>query len=53
MKLVFLSTLILPQSLAWRLFTKGIDRKSARVQVDIEGDTELGEKILSLTAIVG
>ncbi len=49
----FASRVILPQSLAWRLFTKGIDRKSARAQVEIEGDPDLGEKVLSLTAIVG
>jgi hypothetical protein len=44
---------IVPQELAWRLFTKGIDRNSARAQLEIEGDRDLGEKILNLTAIVG
>jgi hypothetical protein len=48
----FASRVILPQSLAWRIFTKGIDRKSARAQVEIEGDSILGEKVLSLTAVV-
>ncbi len=42
-----------PQELAWRLFTKGIDRGSARAQLEIDGDRDLGEKILDLTAIVG
>ena len=42
----------MPQELAWRIFTKGIDRNSARTQVQISGDTNLGEKILDLTAIV-
>jgi uncharacterized protein (TIGR03083 family) len=42
-----------PQELAWRLFTKGIDRGSARAQLKIAGDRNLGEKILDLTAIVG
>jgi uncharacterized protein (TIGR03083 family) len=44
---------IVPQELAWRLFTKGIDRNSARAQLRIDGDQALGEKILNLTAIVG
>ncbi|HTU47294.1 MAG TPA: maleylpyruvate isomerase N-terminal domain-containing protein [Bryobacteraceae bacterium] len=43
----------IPQELAWRLFTKGIDRTAARAQVGIEGDRELAEKVLDLTAIVG
>jgi len=49
----FASHVTLPQSLAWRIFTKGIDRKSARTQVEIVGDPNLGEKVLGLTAIVG
>jgi hypothetical protein len=43
----------IPQELAWRIFTKGIDRNSARAQVKIDGDPSLGEKVLSLTAVVG
>ena len=43
----------IPQELAWRVFTKGIDRDSARAQMTIEGNRELGEKVLALTAIVG
>ena len=43
----------IPQELAWRIFTKGIDRNSARAQVKIDGDPSLGEKVLSLTSIVG
>jgi len=46
------SRVTIPQALAWRLFTKGIDRRSARAQVEIEGDPDLGERVLSLTAIV-
>lgn len=42
----------MPQELAWRIFTKGIDRNSARAQVQIHGDITLGEKLLNLTAIV-
>ena len=43
----------IPQEVAWRVFTKGIDRDSARAQMEIEGDRDLGEKVLDLTAIVG
>jgi uncharacterized protein (TIGR03083 family) len=49
----FASRVRIPQELAWRLFTKGIDRDSARAQIEIEGNRELGEKVLQLTAIVG
>jgi hypothetical protein len=43
----------IPQELAWRLFTRGIDRDSARAQIEIEGNRDLGEEILNLRAIVG
>ena len=49
----FASRVTIPQALAWRLFAKGIDRGSARAQIEIEGNQELGEKVLHLTAIVG
>ena len=42
----------IPEALAWRLFTKGIDREAARAQARIEGDARLGEKALSLIGIV-
>ena len=44
---------VVPEALAWRLFTKGVDRVWARTQIEIEGDRDLGEKVLQLTAIVG
>ena len=47
------SRVTIPQTLAWRLFTNGIDRDSARAQVDISGNHDLGEQVLRLTAIVG
>ena len=47
------SRVTIPQTLAWRLFTKGIDRDSARAQVEITGNHDLGEHVLRLTAIVG
>jgi uncharacterized protein (TIGR03083 family) len=48
----FASRVRIPQELAWRLFTKGIDRDSARPQIEVEGNRDLGEKVLHLTAIV-
>jgi len=47
------SRVTIPQELAWRVFTKGIDLDSARRQIAVEGDRRLGEKVLELTAIVG
>jgi uncharacterized protein (TIGR03083 family) len=47
------SCVTIPQTLAWRLFTKGIDRDVARAQIMIDGDPRLGEKIIHLTAVVG
>jgi uncharacterized protein (TIGR03083 family) len=47
------SRVSIPQELAWRVFTKGIDRDSARSQIEVKGDRDLGEKVLQLTAIVG
>lgn len=49
----FASRVKIPQELAWRVFTKGIDRDSARAQMEFEGNRDLGEKVLQLTAIVG
>jgi uncharacterized protein (TIGR03083 family) len=49
----FASRVTMPQELAWRVFTKGIDRDSARTQIEVEGNRDLGEKVLQLTAIVG
>ena len=49
----FASRVTIPQELAWRIFTKGIDRNDARAQIEIEGDESLGARILQLTAIVG
>lgn len=44
--------IVLPQELAWRLFTKGVDRAAAHTRISIEGDRSLAEPVLSLTAIV-
>jgi uncharacterized protein (TIGR03083 family) len=42
----------IPQEIAWRVFTKGIDRDSARAQMKIEGDSDLGNRVLALTAVI-
>jgi uncharacterized protein (TIGR03083 family) len=47
------SRVTIPQALAWRLFTKGIDRDSARAQIQMQGNPDLAEMVLDLTAIVG
>lgn len=44
---------VIPQQIAWRIFTKGMDRYTARKMVVLEGDQELGATVLGLTAIVG
>jgi hypothetical protein len=47
------SRVTIPQAVAWRVFTKGIDRDSARAQVAVAGHRDLAEQVLHLTAIVG
>jgi uncharacterized protein (TIGR03083 family) len=47
------SQIVIPQEIAWRLFTKGIDKEAARQQLKISGDRALAEHVLSLIAIVG
>ncbi len=42
----------IPQELAWRVFTRGIDRKEALSLSSLEGDRALGESVFRLTAIV-
>jgi uncharacterized protein (TIGR03083 family) len=44
---------LIPQSIAWRVFTKGIDRKSAAAEITITGDPALADPVLRLTSIVG
>ena len=47
------SQVTIPQEIAWRIFTKGIDRQSAEAQTRIRGDSQLGLHILSMKSIVG
>jgi len=44
---------ILPQDIAWRVFTKGIDREKALAQAVIRGDALLASPIFATTAIIG
>ena len=46
------SRVTIPQEIAWRVFTKGIDRESAQAQTRVEGNAELGLHILRMIAIV-
>ena len=39
-------------AIAWRLFTKGIDRQAARDLSEINGDQRLGDHIFELTAVM-
>jgi uncharacterized protein (TIGR03083 family) len=43
----------IPQEIAWRIFTKGIDRQAANAQIGVDGDQELGLHVLSMLSIIG
>lgn len=42
----------IPQEIAWRIFTKGIDRQAASAQISVNGDRELGLHVLSMLSII-
>lgn len=46
------SHVVVPQEIAWRVFTRGISRTEALEQVRIEGNLQLGLPVLGLTAVV-
>jgi uncharacterized protein (TIGR03083 family) len=46
------SEVTVPQEIAWRVFTRGIDRHAAAAQSRVEGDRDLGMHILDVLAIV-
>ena len=46
------SRIVVPQEIAWRVFTKGISQAEALSQVAVEGASHLGLHVLGLTAIV-
>ena len=43
----------IPQEIAWRIFTKGIDRQSALSEMDVSGEHDIAAHILNVRAIVG
>jgi uncharacterized protein (TIGR03083 family) len=47
------STTVIPQEIAWRVFTKGIGAAEARAQVTTTGDPRIGTHVLNMVAIVG
>jgi uncharacterized protein (TIGR03083 family) len=44
--------IVLPEDTAWRLFTKGISKETARGQAIIHGDKFLGEQMLETVSII-
>jgi hypothetical protein len=46
------SEVLITQEIAWRVFTKGIDKEEARKQITITGDEKLGEVILNTLAVM-
>ena len=42
----------IPQEIAWRIFTKGIDRESALAQVKVSGDASLGLHVIGMVSII-
>ncbi|MBL8216452.1 MAG: maleylpyruvate isomerase N-terminal domain-containing protein [Bryobacterales bacterium] len=47
------ASVMMPQEVAWRVFTKGIPREEAMAVCRVEGDAALGGALFRLTAIVG
>jgi uncharacterized protein (TIGR03083 family) len=47
------SRTVIPQEIAWRIFTKGIAAEAAMAQVEAAGDAHLGLHILTMVSIVG
>lgn len=43
----------IPQEIAWRVFTKGIDRADALRETTVEGDPRIGGAVMGMVAIVG
>lgn len=42
----------IPQEIAWRVFTKGIDKGTAKSQSVIEGDNDLGSEVFNMLSIM-
>jgi uncharacterized protein (TIGR03083 family) len=50
---VIAAYIVIPQAIAWRVFTKDMDHETAYAQVKIRGDESLAGHVLRLVAIVG
>jgi hypothetical protein len=48
-----ISETAIPQEIAWRIFTKGIAHREAKIQVQVAGDEAVGIHILNMISIVG
>jgi uncharacterized protein (TIGR03083 family) len=48
-----ISETTIPPEIAWRIFTKGIDRQTASALIDFKGEIEIGLHVISMLAIVG
>lgn len=46
------SEVVIPQEIAWRVFTKGIDKEEARKQINITGNENLGCVILKMLSVM-
>lgn len=46
------SEVVIDQKIAWRLFTKGLDRDLAMREIKISGDQSLGSYILNMVAVM-
>ncbi len=46
------SQVIVDQDVAWRLFTKGLDREQARAKTTIQGELTLGLNVLDMVSII-
>ncbi len=46
------SIVTMDQEMCWRLFTRGVDKDRARIDISIEGDVGLGEKMLDTVSII-
>lgn len=42
----------IPEAIAWRIFTKGIDRRTAIRDSRIQGDHDLGERVFNMLAVM-
>jgi len=48
-----ISEVSIPEEIAWRIFTKGIDKQSAEKLISCDGEKEIGLHILGMLTIVG